>query len=86
MIGYYILILTSVMVLIVVVIRIFKVLSARKQPNISSAQPRETGEEYVAGMAAVSSMVIVHKLLTVSAWPHVEKALGSLAVQRSTSC
>ena len=84
MIGYYLVILSSAMILIVAGIQIFKVLSARKQlkesemaSRVTSARSEETGEEVAAAIAAVGVMLMPQERASVSAWLLVERGLYS---------
>jgi hypothetical protein len=79
MIGYYIIILASAMLLIVIGIQIFKMLTARKQ----QAGMRETAplsdetsgdaEELAAAIAAVNVLLVSERTNT-STWPLVERS------------
>jgi len=84
MIGYYIVILTAAMILIVVGIQIFKALSAGKQLKeavktklISSPPSEEIGEELAAAVAAVSIVLSSEKQVSVSGWSLVERGMYS---------
>jgi len=84
MIGYYIVILASAMILIVVGVQIFKALSARKQPKevteavlLPGSSSEETGEELAAAVAAVSIMLSSEKRASVSGWSLVERGMYS---------
>jgi hypothetical protein len=79
MIGYYIVILTAAMILIVIGIQVFKMLSGRKQrepfePSVSSAGVSEqTSEELAAAaIAAVAALVGSDERGSASAWTLVE--------------
>ena len=80
MIGYYLVILSSAMILIVAGIQIFKVLSARKQlkesemaSRVTGAPSEETGEETAAAIAVIGVMLASQERASVSAWPLVER-------------
>ncbi len=81
MIGYYVIMLTAAMVLIIVVVQIFKALIARRehdelagQAGGSESRAEETVEEVAAvATAAVSFMLSSEKPLGVSAWSRVER-------------
>jgi hypothetical protein len=80
MIGYYVIILTAAMVLIVVVVQVFKALSTRREnskptePSEPSGQPVEEISEELAALAiaAVSCMLGAEKPTGVSAWSRIE--------------
>jgi len=81
MIGYYIVILASAMILIVVGIQIFKMLSGRKQgflsdvPDLTRETSQETGQELTAAaIAAVSVFLSSEQRGAASAWSCVERA------------
>jgi hypothetical protein len=79
MIGYYIVILASAMLLIVIGIQVFKVLTASKRqaepPETmpSSGGPSESDEELAAAIAAVS-VLLTSERTAVSTWPLVERS------------
>ncbi|MGA2240055.1 MAG: hypothetical protein ABSG74_12675 [Candidatus Bathyarchaeia archaeon] len=85
MFGYYVIMLTAAMVLIIVVVQIFKALIARRKYDELAGQARgsdprgeETVEELVAvAIAAVSFMLSSEKQLGVSAWSRVERRVFS---------
>ena len=85
MIGYYVIILTAAMVLIMVVVQIFKAFIARREHDelagqASDSDPRaeETSEELAAvAIAAVSCMLGSEKPLGASAWSSVERGVFS---------
>jgi hypothetical protein len=78
MIGYYIVILASAMLLIVIGIQVFKVLTASKrraeplETMPSSGGPSESDEELAAAIAAVS--FLASERTAVSTWPLVERS------------
>lgn len=81
MIGYYVVILASAMILIVVGIQIFKMLSGRKQgepsdtPAYAGEASEETSQELAAAaIAAVSVFVSSEERGVFSAWSPVERA------------
>jgi hypothetical protein len=82
MIGYYVIILTAVMVLLMVAVQIFKALIARREHDelagqASGSDPRaeETGEELAAvAVAAVSCMLGSEKPLGISGWSSIERS------------
>jgi hypothetical protein len=83
MIGYYVMILTAAMALIMVVVQVFKVLIARREHN-ESGQPHEASDEPVGetseelaavAIAAVSVMLSAEKSLGVSAWSRTERSV-----------
>ena len=84
MIGYYVIILTAAMVLIMVVVQVFKALIARREhdepagpADDSALRAEETGEELAAAIAAVSCMLGAEKPLGVSVWSSVERSVFS---------
>jgi hypothetical protein len=85
MIGYYVIILTAAMVLIMVVVQIFKAFIARREHNPpaapaddSGSRVDETGEDFaVAAIAAVSCMLGTERQLGVSAWSAIERSVFS---------
>jgi hypothetical protein len=85
MIGYYVVILTAAMVLIMVVVQIFKAIIARRERNEpvapavdSDVQFKETSEELAAvAIAAVSCIMGAEKPLGVSAWSRIERSVFS---------
>jgi hypothetical protein len=85
MIGYYVIILTAAMVLIMVVVQIFKAFIARRKhdepaapANDSGSRAEETGEELaVAAIAAVCCILSTDRLLGVSAWSAIERSVFS---------
>jgi hypothetical protein len=86
MIGFYVIILTGAMVLIVVVVQVFKALSARREaktPAMPSPVPstllgEEASDELAAMTAAISLVVFGGKPLGVSEWSRVERGAYSL--------
>ena len=82
MIGYYVIILTAVMVLLMVVVQIFKALIARRehhglagQASGSDLRAEETGEELVAAaIAAVSCMLGSEKPSGIPGWSSIERS------------
>jgi hypothetical protein len=80
MIGYYLVILTAAMVIIMVVVQIFKAIVARREHNKpsgpvedSDVRVEERSEELAAvAIAAVSCMLGAEKPLGISAWSRVE--------------
>jgi len=85
LIGYYVIILTAAMVLIMVVVQIFKAFIARREHDepavpADDSHPRaeETGEEFaVAAIAAVSCVLGTERQLGVSAWSTIERSVFS---------
>jgi hypothetical protein len=84
MIGYYVIILTAAMFLIVVVVRVFEAFSARGRrtkptelPEVSNEPVGETSEELAAAIATVSLMLGADRRLGVSAWSRIESTLIS---------
>ena len=85
MIGYYVIILTAAMVLIMVVVQIFKGFIARREHDepaglADDSHPRaaETDEEFaVAAIAAVSCVLGTERQLGVSAWSTIERSVFS---------
>jgi hypothetical protein len=85
MIGYYVMILTAAMVLIMVVVQVFKAFIARRkheEPAVPAddSHPRaaETDEELaVAAIAAVSCVLGTERQLGVSAWSAIERSVFS---------
>jgi hypothetical protein len=85
MIGYYVIILTAAMVLIMVVVQIFKAMIARREHNEPvgpagdlDVRVEETSEELAAvAIAAVSCIIGAEKPLGVSAWSHIERSAFS---------
>jgi hypothetical protein len=85
MIGYYVIILTAAMVLIMVVVQIFKALIARREHNKplglagdSDVRVEETSEELAAvAVATVSCILGAEKPLGVSAWSRIERSVFS---------
>lgn len=85
MIGYYVIILTAAMVLIMVVVQVFKALIARREhdepagpADDSDLRAEETGEELAAAaIAAVSCMLGAEKPLGVSVWSSIERSVFS---------
>jgi hypothetical protein len=85
MIGYYVIVLTAAMVLIMVVVQVFKALIARREHDEpagpaedSGLRAEETGEELAAAaIAAVSCMLGAEKPLGVSVWSSVERSVFS---------
>jgi hypothetical protein len=85
MIGYYMIILTAAMVLIMVVVQIFKAFIARREHDemavpADDSHPRaaETDEELaVAAIAAVSCVLGTERQLGVSAWSAIERSASS---------
>jgi hypothetical protein len=85
MIGYYVIILSAAMVLIMVVVQIFKAFIARRK-HVESVAPadgsgsraEETDEELaVAAIAAVSCILGTDRRLGVSAWSDIERSVFS---------
>ena len=80
MIGYYIVILVSAMVLIVIGIRIFKMLTARKQQevhettSVSDEASSEVEKELAAAAIAAVSVLLASERTTASTWPLVERS------------
>ena len=81
MIGYYIVILTAAMFLIVTGIQIFKVLTAKKrqakpaEAMHGSGQPLgETADELAAAAIAAVSVLLMSERTSVSTWPSVERS------------
>jgi hypothetical protein len=82
MIGYYVIILTAAMVLIMLVVQIFKVLSFRRghvEPTAPADEPdsraKETSDERaIAAIAAVAYVLSTDRQLSVSAWSHIERS------------
>jgi hypothetical protein len=78
MIGYYLVILTSAMILIVLVIQVFKSISkrARAEPDgrVSEQGPEtgETTDESIAAIAAVGATLMSESSAGVSAWSRLE--------------
>jgi hypothetical protein len=85
MIGYYVIILTAAMVLIMVVVQIFKAFIARREhdePAVSADDSHplaaEIDEELaVAAVAAVSCILGADRRLGVSAWSDIERSVFS---------
>jgi flagellar biosynthesis/type III secretory pathway M-ring protein FliF/YscJ len=85
MIGYYVIILTAAMILIMVVVQIFKAFIARRKHDESAAvadgsavRAEETGEEFaVAAIAAVSCVLGTERQFGVSAWSAIERSVFS---------
>ena len=85
MIGYYVIILTAAMVLIMVVVQIFKAVIARREHNKPAGpagdldvRVEETSEELAAvAIAAVSYIIGAEKPLGVSAWSRIERSVFS---------
>jgi len=84
MIGYYVLILTATMLLIVVVVRVFEAFSAREgrkeatEPSEASNEPSgTTGEELAAAIGAVSLMLGAENSDKASAWSQISRPLIS---------
>ena len=81
MIGYYVIILTAAMVLIVAVVQVFKALSARRghdkrveSSQVSDEAVEDAREEIAAAaIGAVSFMLGTEKPSGVSAWLHSER-------------
>ena len=81
MIGYYIVILTSAMVLIVIGIRIFKILIGRKQQaevrettSVSDEPSGEAEKELAAAAIAAVSVLLTSERTTASTWLLVERS------------
>jgi hypothetical protein len=82
MIGYYVIILTAAMVLIIVVVQIFKAIISRRgqaQPtapaNGSVSRADETSDELaVAVIAAVAYVLSTERQLGVSTWSRIERS------------
>jgi uncharacterized membrane protein len=81
MIGYYMVILTSAMVLIVIGIRLFKMLTARKQQaevrettSVSDEESREVETELAAAAIAAVSALLASERTTASAWSFVGRS------------
>lgn len=81
MIGYYMVILTSAMVLIVIGIRLFKMLTARKQQaevrettSVSDEPSGEAEKELAAAAIAAVSVLLTSERTTASTWPLVERS------------
>jgi hypothetical protein len=84
MIGYYVMILTAAMVLIMVVVQIFKAMIARREHNEPvgpagdlDVRVEETSEELAAVAIAAVSCIGGKKPLGVSAWSHIERSVFS---------
>jgi hypothetical protein len=85
MLGYYLIVLTAAMVLIIVVVQIFKALIPRREHDELAGKARgsdpraeETVEELAAvATAAVSFMLSSEKPLDISAWSRVERSVFS---------
>jgi hypothetical protein len=85
MIGYYVIVLSAAMVLIMVVVQVFKAVIARREHNEparlagdSDVQVEETSEEVAAVViAAVSCIPSVEKPLGVSEWSRIERSVFS---------
>ena len=81
MIGYYLVILTAAMVLIVIGIQIFKMLTARKQSagahettSASCEASSEVEKELAAAAIAAVSVLLTSEQTTASTWPLVERS------------
>ena len=81
MIGYYMVILTSAMGLIVIGIRLFKMLTARKQQaevrettSVSDEPSGEAEKELAAAAIAAASVLLTSERTTASTWPLVERS------------
>jgi hypothetical protein len=81
MIGYYIVILASAMLLIVIGIRIFKMLTGRKQQaqvhetqSASNEASDEVEKELVAAAIGAVSVLLTSERITASTWPIVERS------------
>ena len=81
MIGYYLVILTAAMVLIVIGIQIFKMLTAKKQPagvhettSASDEASSEVEKELAAAAIAAVSVLLASERTTASTWPLVERS------------
>jgi hypothetical protein len=85
MIGYYVIILTATMVLIMIVVQVFKAFIARREhspppapADDSGSRVEEAGEDFaVAAIAAVSCMLGTERQLGVSAWSGIERSVFS---------
>ena len=83
MIGYYLVVLSSAMLLIVLGVQIFKSLSSRKQAEedvemeISREPAQEVSEELGAAVAAVTVMLSSQERASVSAWALVCRDIAS---------
>lgn len=83
MIGYYVVILASAMVLIVFGVQIFKVLSSKKQPrehaemDVSREPAREVSEQLGAAVAGVTMMPSAKEQASVNGWEFVNRDIGS---------
>ncbi len=92
MIGYYVVILTVAMILIVAGILIFKALSQRQRSREAEPalpQPsrisEDADEELAAAIAAVSVVAVPHAQASVSGWMFVERRESSPWVLASRS-
>jgi len=83
MIGYYLVILSSAMLLIVLGVQVFKSLSSRKQGEedvkmgISREPGQEVSEELGAAVAAVTMMLSSQERASVSGWAFVDRGTSS---------
>lgn len=80
MIGFYIVILSSAMFLIVIGIQIFKTLTARKrqieshETQAHADAPSREAEEVAAAAITAVSILLTSERTTASAWPLVERS------------
>ncbi|WP_455285923.1 hypothetical protein [[Eubacterium] cellulosolvens] len=83
MIGYYVVILASTMMLLVFGVQIFKVLSSKKQRrehaemDVSREPAREVGEQLGDAVAAVTVMPSGKEQASVNGWKSVNRDIGS---------
>lgn len=83
MIGYYLAILTSAMLVIVLGVQVFKVLSSRKQggerseTEVMREPAQEVGEELGAAIVAVTMMLNSQEQASVSGWALVSRDISS---------
>jgi hypothetical protein len=83
MIAYYLVILSSAMLLIVLGVQVFKSLSSRKQGEedvemgISREPGQEVSEELGAAVAAVTVMLSSQERASVSGWAFVDRGTSS---------